>query len=431
MLSVWRLKREGAGPVPMPGYTIDVEAVVRRHWTLRRVGGAVLAPRLRLGFGGHVLIHHNPNEARWRLHEGCLELLDQHGRTTTRFDHVGTDAAGHYRLEGAFVGPGAQGVRHVLSELAGPVATEAAAPRIAVLVRTHMVSEKLWQILDRLADGIGYDLYVCADQTRGALKLGGARVLAHSTRMCGKLGLLEEIPGNLLLWYFGDYAFYCAYSDIPNYDYYVLVEYDVDFTRPNTLFLEGLLARVARAANGPFDLVATQFGTRPPEWGWGETCAGRFDEVHGVLFPFVVLSRRALEYLFDWRRYEAANPLPNGTFVFCEAFVPTALIVSGGFSCCDVNTLIPGAWEPSTFRVGKPMLLDHPPVLPRGIEIIHPVFSEAEYLARAFDDATREGRMQEFASSLAPDGGLTVSTAAAMKYRARASEFLSLAQGAV
>jgi hypothetical protein len=284
-----------------------------------------------------------------------------------------------------------------------------ARPRVAVLVRTHLVNDKLLDLLDILERGRGYDMYVCADETNGPLPLPGRRVLSHSTRMCAEIGLVGELPGQNLLWYFGDYAFYCAYHEIPDYDYYAMIEYDVDLVRRNPMALEGLFSRLERDGDDPYDLVAGRYGPVTPEhWGWSATCKGRFDNVYAVFFPFVVLSNRALRYLYDWRRNEAANPLPDGQFVFCEAFAASALQAAGGFVCADLGTLIPGCWEPATFGLEHPMLLGSLPRLDRGVEFVHPVHSEQEYLERLWNVARYHNRIADFIDLLNGEVGLSL-----------------------
>jgi hypothetical protein len=253
-------------------------------------------------------------------------------------------------------------------------------PRVAVLIRAHFVSEKLWNLFRMLKGGAGYDLFICADETLEPLDLGGEAVLRHSTQMCSDLGLVGSYEGGALLWYFGDYPFYCAYHSIPDYDYYIMIEYDVEFVRGNSFALETLIARLSAPGRTPYDMVATHYGPRRPDWRWTVTCEGVFEKCCGVFFPFVALSKRALQYLFEWRKSEAANPREDGRYVFCEAFVPSALIAAGGFHCANLNTLLPGCFHPSTFRVAVPMLLGRLPALDRSIELVHPVYSEREYI---------------------------------------------------
>jgi hypothetical protein len=409
------------------GDPLTYGAVLGRTWRFGHIDGSILAPHMRLSHDGRIIGYTNSNEATWRLHEGHVELLDTQGLPTTRFDSITRTDSGTYELRGRHLGAAKDGAIHVLSEVpVGLLSPVQPPPRVAVMVRTHTITEKLNHILRRLSGGIGYDLFVCADETRSKIELPDVPVLGHSEAMCAGLGLMPALPGHRLLWYFGDYALYCGYASIPDYDYYVMIEYDLEFVRGNTLFLEGLINRLGSPGAAAYDFVGTQFGQRAPEWQWCETCAGVFPEVYGILFPMVILSRRALEYLYEWRKREAAAPPASGRPVYCEAFLPSALMAAGNFRCADVNTLLPGTWEFETFRTGSPMLLGSLPPLAQGVEIVHPVFSEREYLRAALEAARISGTLQAFLSKLAPGGTLTISAKARSEFMKETLRYLSL-----
>lgn len=255
-------------------------------------------------------------------------------------------------------------------------------PRVAVSVRAHFLCEKLLDLVDILNSGVGYQFFVFADETRGPLDLGRVpadRVVRYSTQTCAELGLLGTFEDDPVLWYFSDYPFYCALHLIPGFDYYIMIDYDVEFVRGNAYALESLIARLGTSAAPSFDLIAPQFGTRPAEWFWSQACKGVFPKCYGVFFPIVVLSRRAAEFLCQWRRSEAATRPKNGQYIFCEALVPSALVANRGFQCADLNKVLPGSSHPATFRVRPPMLLGRLPELDRSIEFVHPVYSPKEY----------------------------------------------------
>jgi hypothetical protein len=402
--------------------TLSYADVVGRSWRFSRGDGTVLAAHMRLAPDGRIVGHANPNEHGWRLAAGVVELLDAQGAPTTRLDTMRRDETGALLLQGRFLG--ASAALHVLAELPTRLtAAGLAPPRVAVMVRTHIITEKLHSLLRRLGGGIGYDLFVCADETRARIEIPGAPVLGHSEAMCGELGLMAALPGHRLLWYFGDYSLYCAYSMIPDYDYYVMIEYDLEFVRGNTLFLEGLLARLGGPGPGAYDFLGTQFARRAPEWQWHAPSAAVFPEVYGILFPLTVLSRRALAYLFDWRQREAAAGAAAP--VYCEAFLPSALVADGGFRCDDVNAVLPGAWDFASFRSGAAMLMGNLPALPPAVEIVHPVFSEQEYLRAALEQARRDGGLQAFLSKLAPGGSLAISPKARGEFMKETLRYLS------
>jgi len=62
-------------------------------------------------------------------------------------------------------------------------------------VRTQSISDKLLHLLAELQHGLGFDLFVCADETGGQLPDGTlppwVGVLRHSEASLGPLGLVE------------------------------------------------------------------------------------------------------------------------------------------------------------------------------------------------------------------------------------------------
>jgi hypothetical protein len=255
-------------------------------------------------------------------------------------------------------------------------------PRVAVIVRAHFDCEKLRDLARILKTGIGYEFFVFADQTHGPLDLPGEPVVPCSDRMCADLGLVGSLPPEYpIFWYFGDYAFYCALHSIPGFDYYIMIDYDVEFVRGNTYALESLIARLNIPGSPALDMVGPSFFLRTPDWVWSPDCQRVFPEVYGVFFPLVVLSKRAAEYLYEWRRTEAAAPPPKGgKYLMSEAFVASALVAAGRFHCADLNSVLPECTKWDTFRVNPAILLGNLPALDRSIEFVHPVYSLREYL---------------------------------------------------
>lgn len=284
-------------------------------------------------------------------------------------------------------------------------------PAVAVLVRTRAFSDKVLDLLAGLRRGMGFDVFVCAEETNGFSAAAhdwpdGVGLLRYGEASLGPLGLVELLPDASPLWFFGDYPLYASAAEIPAYDHYVLLDEKIDFVRGNPLFLEGLFRRLPGDDGIVHDLVAAGLGERPPEWVWHAAAAARFPAVHGILSPFLVLSRRALEHLFAWRQAEAAL---GAGFVFWEALVASALVAAGGFRCTDLNDLIPRAWDPASFPAPEPMLLGQLPPLPKGVELVFPVASEREYLAWLMQRSRAGGTLHDLVARLAPGGDLTVS----------------------
>jgi len=95
----------------------------------------------------------------------------------------------------------------------------------------------------------------------------------------------------------------------------------------------------------------------------------------------VVLSARALLFLYDLRRSEARRAPARADLMHCEAFVGSALLNSPDFRCVEINQLIPNTFRLETFRVGLPMLLGSQA---HGMEteLMHPVFEAEDYVVK-------------------------------------------------
>jgi hypothetical protein len=375
--------------------------LARTCWSFSRGDGSILAPRLQFQLGGRIRYSRHANESLWTVRNGNLCFLNPWREMTTEFTDSGVDCAGRRVLRGAFL-PGATGVIHQLTEIPalGRSVIPNPAPRVAVLVRTHVVNDKVNDLISVLSDSACFDLFVCADCTNAELVFDAVPVLRHRADDADKL--LLPTNNSRLLWYCGDYALYFSYVEIPDYDYYVLIEYDVDLPDRSSLLIEGLINRLDFSGPAPLDFVGCVCWQGGFENGWGRTVMGTYPEAHLSLFPFVVLSRPAIEYLLAERRAERNARLPSGRLMFCEAFVPSALN-AGGFRRADLNQLIPRAYERSTFRIPAaddqgPMLLGHHHAdLARTTRLIHPVYDERNFV----DYHLKVARRAKDASSLA------------------------------
>jgi hypothetical protein len=378
----------------------DAAAIMARHWQFSRLDGSLIAPEIYFEADGRVAGYRSANEASWRFDGGFLEFINEVGEPTTRFDRIAQNSAGACVLSGRFLAvPGGDAV-HVLTEQPGRPARQAVhRPRFAVLVRTHLVTEKLHDLLGILRQGHGYDLFVCADETRGKLTIDGVSVIGHSTEMCKRLGLVGVDRQPDLLWYFGDYALYCAYESIKEYDYYIMIEYDVEFVDKTANLLERLIKNL-ESTQFPYDFISTQFGPANKNWGWIKTCPPQLTEKYQTLFPFIIFSKYAIDYLLACRRQEAAGEMPAEGFAFCEVFVPSALMSTGSFRCADLNTVYADAWHPDSFGVLNLLLMNALPAHAAKLALAHPVFSEREYVARRLAEARRDGQTEAFIAFL-------------------------------
>ncbi len=373
--------------------------LVQRTWRFERADGSIISHNLRLKPGGSIAGHKNRNELSWQFNDGSLEFRNWENHVTTRFESVVADQQGKLILQGRFLNTD---VFHVLKEdrtvlKSGPPNES---PRVAVLVRTHVVNEKLFDLLDVLNKSRRYDLFVTADETRGVLNVSGYEKLPHSIDSCKEHDL--SVNHDHIFWMCGDYPLYFAAAQIPNYDYYIMVEFDVEVVRGNPLFLEGLISRLQNEHDSHYDFVCANFAEAHPAWAWTKNASLSFPKAYSSgLFSFLVISKSALLHLFSARKAEAAREVPSDEIIHCEAFCASAL-VSGGFRCASINTLIEGAVERETFHPPIPslenswyLLNDHQNKV-GCVELMHPVYDLEMYLKRQFSKAESSKSFEPF-----------------------------------
>ena len=87
-----------ADPSPTPHPL--TEALLTGHlWRFSHDGGALATPAMRFQPDGTIANYDHPNERRWHLQDGVLELVSQDGRVSVRFDEIAV-ADGRIRLRG-------------------------------------------------------------------------------------------------------------------------------------------------------------------------------------------------------------------------------------------------------------------------------------------------------------------------------------------
>jgi hypothetical protein len=268
-----------------------------------------------------------------------------------------------------------------------------------MLVRTHVANDKLFHLLGVLSQSRRYDLFVVADETNGTLDVGGYRKLAHSTASCEAFGL--PVDHERILWHCGDYPFYFAAAEIPDYDYYLMIEFDVDLVGQSPAFVETLIGRL-----GPHDLISEHFRRPEPDWPWLEAASAVYETVYTAgLFAFIALSRRAIEFLLQARRAEAERGSQGALVIHCEAHCASAL-AAGGFGCVSINDLIPGATDRRCFHdpdfdlETSHYLLGHYRAAVPNVALVHPVYDLAEYLKKGWQKSNHTGNIRAFVEDM-------------------------------
>ncbi len=352
-------------------------------WSLRGPRGEI-EPWLRLEPDGTVT--GGAAGRFWEARDGAVRLLAQDRSVAMAFDAVGMAGPGRLRLAGATVAAPEPRVLVQLPADEFPLAQ----PRntTAVLIRTHMVNSKLFALWSALAHARNFDVFVNIDETRGRSWLEGPQVLRHTVEDCVAMGLWPERRPDYL-WFFGDYPIYTAMRQLPGYDTFVQVEYDVHVTGESPVFLEALIDRLAALRDRRIAAVGIFVSDAAAGWPWADAARETFGFSRAAFFPFLVVTRPAAEFLQQLRRTEAARGKPP---VHCEAFVPTAL-QAGGLEMVDVNRLVANAVRPQSFNLApSPLGLSFGMDGQGAVQMQHPVCDQEEFAARSVRYAAHERR---------------------------------------
>jgi hypothetical protein len=272
----------------------------------------------------------------------------------------------------------------------------------AVIVRTHLLNEKFHDLLEILSQSTQYDLFVAVDESSGPLAVPGYKTLPHTASSAADFGLCANHPR--ILWHCCDYALYFSAAQIPSYQRYVMIEYDVDLVRRSPEFVDRVVARLGES--GAPDFVSAAFHEADAGWCWTEAAARQFPVVYNSsIFAFVAVSAPALEHLLARRRREALDCASVEDIVNCEAFCASAL-TQDGFACASINDLVAGAVDFSTFHPPMPSLevsqylLNQYRIPDPNIEIVHPVYDLCAYLKRQFDKSRYLRQVSGFLAEL-------------------------------
>ena len=267
--------------------------------------------------------------------------------------------------------------------------------RIAVVVRCHQVSDKLDDLIASLRGHDLFDLYVSANVTKGPLDLGPGPQVPYDLDVLRELGLSTD--DEYMLVYCSDLLFEHYRRELPDYDFYILIEYDVELVRGKAAFMDALARRLR--ALGDVDLIGSFIRPMHPSWSHYANAARLYDQVHAVFFPFVGLSRRAIERLYERRVADEPRDMPTHERIFCEAFVASALIAQS-FRVMDLVELFPDCYTRASCYWGLPMLFSDVTPLDRHVELKHPVYAADDFLKAQLTDAAVNGALAQFAAAV-------------------------------
>ncbi len=315
---------------------IDNAALCSRSWRLEGAQG-VISPDLWLIPGGLIGGHVNRLEHRWSCEDDRITFFNREGAASSILTRR-PDENGRIVFAGAMMAGAAQ--TRVLSR---------DAPRVGCFLRTHFWAPTVTRAYERLAAAWGGDVTLASDQTNRFSVPDGVNQIPHSASEFIRLGLPSHPGPKRMLWYNGDYVFYSLVLNT-DYDFFLVCEYDLAM---NALDLRGVVNQMI--ADG-MDAVGSGLGKRARGWGWHAPqtswlraeiahakSAEDFQQVYGVFFPFVIMSRQAALHLYS-RRLEMARLWRTGQVAeewpFCESFTATELH-RGGFKVADLKNYVP------------------------------------------------------------------------------------------
>lgn len=245
--------------------------------------------------------------------------------------------------------------------------------RFAVVFRTHFWDEFATRQLERLKGHVGRgDVYVLVDETHGKVT-GIAHDKVVSVTNDAVLGMgLADAGEDALLWFNGDYPFYYFQTQHPDYDYYLMLEYDCNFNCSIDIFVD-------EAERRSVDFVGLTKGDTGKDWWYYYTCAELYPEgeFRNQLICTALFSKRALELLLQ-RRLDLSDQLREkeiSAWPMCEGFVPTELN-KAGFSLAELSDF--GSTE--SYNWWPPHLEDDLPSLAK-MAFLHPVLDSPRYVA--------------------------------------------------
>ncbi|NHO33676.1 hypothetical protein [Acetobacter fallax] len=255
--------------------------------------------------------------------------------------------------------------------------------RCVILFRTHVWDDFVFRQFIKARDSSPFEIVILANNTNGLCPpIDGLPFVTFQVSDFRKLGLASGIEGDST-WYNADYPLYYYTSLFPDYDYYILWEYDVVVQAD----LPALMLEVAQEKK---DVIAKTVDDPFHDCDYLYSIEGVYlkEDVEKTYFPFSIFSRRAVAELFS-RRLFLSDRLNFGdikVWPHAELFMGTELRASD-LSLAQLS------------RYGKADFFSHYPPLFEGDidqmkeqQFLHPVLDVERYLASVIRYEGRPGR---------------------------------------
>jgi hypothetical protein len=264
---------------------------------------------------------------------------------------------------------------------------------VVVLVRAHVLDEKFHHLYDALRSGQNaFDVYALFDRRAYTSDPRFQDFIWHGVEDCPGIGMLQK--HNNLFWMCGDIPLCIAYTHIPDYKYYVMLESDVHFRHDAAGYFNRLTHALTSLGADEIDGAFLQYheighgSEEAQNWPHAKAAFNLFPRLHYAYFPLVVVSNRGVLRLFAERQLEGARGASHEDLVHCEAFTPSCL-KAAGLHCTDLNLVLPGSYDQELMGLNhfKPNRLTGLPLgfvdsFPHRSEMIHSVYGHDEFLQR-------------------------------------------------
>ncbi|KFL90202.1 hypothetical protein AmDm5_1058 [Acetobacter malorum] len=190
---------------------------------------------------------------------------------------------------------------------------------VTIAFRTHVWDSDIECIARKITGQYSTENFVIlADETNGVLPTGTWPKVSHTSDF-SEFGL-PSIPAWNVLWHNGDYPLYKLLKEFPNSTHYIMIENDV-------LVNFDLDVLISKIKTENIDLIVHNLEPSTPEWGGHDSIKDFFKKPMKCLFPFIAISRRAVQDMLLTRQMHAELISQNNdmSWPYCEGFIPSTI----------------------------------------------------------------------------------------------------------
>lgn len=250
----------------------------------------------------------------------------------------------------------------------------AAIQNSAIIVRATRWSEPLAHFIAELRAASGLPVFPALDSRYLAEGEETGAIRVDRDLLC-QMGLY--CPGNFA-WRCGDYVYYLARQQHPEYSHIWLIEHDVRFSPARIHAFFECFSGV------DVDFLSALFNSADPKWYWYNFALARDAKPYSCFFPVTRLSGRAIDSLRAKRREHSRQWWRRILWPNDEIFVATTAH-HAGLSIADINEYDDTLYDGEFFQYNKSFsAADYEGFLMQsgGPAMFHPVLYGEEYYQR-------------------------------------------------